>query len=207
MLDREDLLELTRRMTPARTCFNRMAGSYRDKNGDDDGSFNIHFLKLKGSEKEKNLAIAKAVPFAKTNVELKEFTFPGKSAESVKMWQLLTALNTCELKNDALLETFYELVSERYYSKEDYGIYVFHGVYDVPVKGKDKEWLEGSEEVYSFLICTICPIDGDYEPGKPQCGFLYPSFNNRCSDSEHIAIYQSDPEHPHKEIVRDILKC
>ena len=40
MLDREDMLELSRRMTPARTCFNRIAGSYRDEEGFDDGSFN-----------------------------------------------------------------------------------------------------------------------------------------------------------------------
>ena len=46
MLSREDMLELTRRMTPARTCFDRVAGSYRDEDGIEDGSFNIHFLKL-----------------------------------------------------------------------------------------------------------------------------------------------------------------
>ena len=24
-----------------------------------------------------------------------------------------------------------------------YAVFVFHGVYDIPVKAKDKEWLEG----------------------------------------------------------------
>ncbi len=46
MLSREDMLELTRRMTPARTCFDRVAGSYRDEDGIEGGSFNIHFRKL-----------------------------------------------------------------------------------------------------------------------------------------------------------------
>ena len=45
MINREDMLELTRRMTPARTSFVRMAGCYTDSDGEYDGSFNIHFLK------------------------------------------------------------------------------------------------------------------------------------------------------------------
>ena len=67
MINREDMLELTRRMTPARTSFTRIAGCYVDADGDFDGSFNINFLKLSASEKTKNLAIAKTIPFAETN--------------------------------------------------------------------------------------------------------------------------------------------
>ena len=71
MINREDMLELTRRMTPARTSFTRIAGCYVDADGDFDGSFNINFLKLSASEKTKNLAIAKTIPFAETNTKLK----------------------------------------------------------------------------------------------------------------------------------------
>lgn len=53
MINREDMLELTRRMTPARTSFTRIAGCYVDADGDFDGSFNINFLKLSPSEKKK----------------------------------------------------------------------------------------------------------------------------------------------------------
>lgn len=52
-IDREDMLELTRRMTIARNCFNRVAGAYMDEEGFIDGSFNTHFLKLSPAEKEK----------------------------------------------------------------------------------------------------------------------------------------------------------
>ena len=72
MINREDMLELTRRMTSARTSFTRIAGCYVDADGDFDGSFNINFLKLSPSEKTKNLAIAKTIPFAETNTKLKK---------------------------------------------------------------------------------------------------------------------------------------
>ena len=51
-IDREDMLELTRRMTVSRNCFSRIAGAYMDEEGFIDGTFNTHFLKLSGSEKE-----------------------------------------------------------------------------------------------------------------------------------------------------------
>lgn len=54
-INRDDMLELTRRMTIARTSMTRIAGSYMDADGFIDGTFNTNFLKLKNSEKEKNL--------------------------------------------------------------------------------------------------------------------------------------------------------
>lgn len=53
MINREDMLELTRRMTPSRTCMDRIAGGYMDEDGFLDGSFNIHFLKLSGKKRRR----------------------------------------------------------------------------------------------------------------------------------------------------------
>ena len=103
MINREDMLELTRRMTPARTSFTRIAGCYVDADGDFDGSFNINFLKLSPSEKTKNLAIAKTIPFAETNTKLKKYEIQPENQKTGSMWQLLMALRDCELKNDALI--------------------------------------------------------------------------------------------------------
>ena len=82
MIQREDMLELTRRMTPKRTSFTRIAGAYMDKDGEIDGSFNTNFLKLSASEKEKNLAVAKTIPFSETNEQLKEYRFPAENEKS-----------------------------------------------------------------------------------------------------------------------------
>ena len=74
-INREDMLELTRRMTVSRNCFFRVAGAYFDEEGYVDGTFNTHFLKLPRAEQEKNLKLAKMIPFARTNQELKEYPF------------------------------------------------------------------------------------------------------------------------------------
>ena len=196
MINREDMLELTRRMTPDRTCFDRVAGGYMDENGEIDDTFNIHFLKLSGSEMRRNLELAKAVPFGRTNDQLKEYVIPDNLKGRDSIYQLLQALRACGLKNDALMEVLYEQIADGFVSDKEYAVFVFHGVYDVPVKAKDKEWLEGSEEIYDFLICTVNPMKAEYEPDKPVFGFLYPAFSDRSSDDNRIDIFIADPEQP-----------
>lgn len=200
-IDREDMLELTRRMTPARTCFDRIAGAYMDAYGEVDESFNIHFGKLNGADKTKYLEIAKQVPYAKTNVQLKEYTFPRESQGKDSMYQLLLAIRQCALKNDALLEVLYEQLADGYPVDYPYTITVFHGVYDIPRKGKDKESQWESEEVYDFMIVTISPMKAEYEPGDAVFGFLYPAFANRCADKDKIDIFHQNPEEPEEGIL------
>lgn len=194
MINREDMLELTRRMTPARNCFDRIAGAYMNDMGEVDESFNIHFGKLSGSETARNLELAKAIPFSKTNVQLKEYDFPDKAKGKESMWQLLQAILQCGFKNDALMELFYEQIGDGYPVDYEFVIFVFHGVYDVPLKGKDKENLWESEEVYDFMICAICPLCGEYEPAAPEFGFLYPAFSDRSGEQEKIDIFHANPE-------------
>ena len=87
-------------------------------------------------------------------------------------------------------------IADGFVSDKEYAVFVFHGVYDVPVKAKDKEWLEGSEEIYDFMICTVSPMKAEYEPDKPVFGFLYPAFSDRSSDDNKIDIFTADPEQP-----------
>ena len=79
MINREDMLKMTRRMTPARTSITRVAGGYIDWEGEFDGSFNTYFLKLSGSDRAKNLKLAKTVLFADTNKNLKKYEFAPKA--------------------------------------------------------------------------------------------------------------------------------
>lgn len=204
-INREDMLELTRRMTLKRNCFDRIAGAYMDEDGFVDGTFNRHFQKLTAKERQTNLDIAKAIPFSDTNVQLKEYMIPEADRRQGSLWQLLMALKECELKNDAMLDVFYEEFGSRYRTNGSYAVYFFHGSYDVPLKASDKESLWESEEVFRFLICAFCPVSGDYEPGKPECGFLFPAFRDRSSDIHRIDVFREDGRFSSVEKWEDIL--
>lgn len=204
-INREDMLELTRRMTLKRNCFDRIAGAYLDEEGFVDGTFNRHFQRLSSKDQQINLEIAKAIPFSDTNVQLKEYTFEEADRKPGSMWQFLMALKECELKNDAMLDAFYEEFGSKYQTGGSYAVYFFHGSYDVPLKASDKESLWESEEVYSFIIGAVCPVSGDYEPGEPECGFLFPAFKDRSSDIHRINIFQADGKIRQVESLRKIL--
>lgn len=205
-INREDMLELTRRMTVKRSSMTRIAGAYMDREGDVDGTFNTNFLKLSPADKEKNLALAKAVPFSETNVNLKRYRFPKEQMTAGTMWQLLNGIRNSGLKNDALMDTFYEVIGEKYQTDSSYAIYVFHDRYDIPAKGKDHERLGESENVYEYLICVICPLENEYEPGEPECGFLFPAFLDGGAALNCVDIYQKNTKNPHTEL-KELLGC
>ncbi|WP_455650661.1 DUF4317 family protein [Enterocloster citroniae] len=201
MINREDMLELTRRMTLSRTSFTRITGCYVDRDGDFEGSFNTNFLKLSAPERTKKLKLAKEIPFSPTNVNLKKYEFREGARKPGSMWQLLMAMNECGLKNDALMDTFYDVVMENYKTNSAYAILVFHDRYDIPAKTSDRERLWESEEVFEYMICAVCPMAGEYEPTKPECGFLFPAFTDRSGDLNHIAVFQAEADRPHDELL------
>lgn len=186
------MLELTRRMTSSRTHLVRIAGAYIDEEGFIDGTFNKNFLNLTGDDRKHALEIAKTIPYAKSNSELVEYELSQDAMKSGSIWQLLYAIRQCEMKNDALLLNLYEMLSESITPGNQYAIYVYQGIYDVTVKASDKELLEGSNEVYSYLLCAICPVHGDYETDLPVSGFLWPAFKNRSTDMKNVNVLELD---------------
>ena len=205
LINRDDMLELTRRMTPSRTCFDRIAGAYFNDMGEVEDTFNIHFGKLSVPDKTRNLALAKTIPFSKTNEQLKEYTFQEKAKGKDSMWKLLQVLLECRLKNDALMDIFYEQMADGYPVDHEFAVFLFHGVYDIPLKAKDKESLWESEEIYNFLICTVSPMAKEYEPDAPVFGFLYPAFSDRSADWDKIDIFHKVPERLEEGLMYKLL--
>ena len=204
-IDREDMLELTRRMTLSRNCFTRVAGGYLDKKGELDDTFNTSFLGLKKTDQQINLDMAKTVPFGRTNEQLKGYIFPEKGMKKGSIYQLLNGILRCELKNDLLMEVLYEQIAKHYTKSPNAAIYVYHGSYDIKSKAADHEYLEGSEAVYDFLICTVAPVLFDYETDMPEWGFLFPAFYDRSMTSNAINIFTKRPDEEETALVRAIL--
>ena len=204
-IDREDMLALTRRMTVKRTSITRIAGAYMDPDGFIDGTFNTRFLKLSDPDKAKNLEIAKMIPFAETNRNLRRYVIPEISRGRESMYQLLMGARTSGLENDALLDIFYEMLAERYRADQEYGVFLFHDRYDIPAKAADHVRLGESEQMFEYLICAVCPVTGDYEPGKPECGFLFPAYAQGGALINCIDIYQADEKRPHGELEELLL--
>ena len=153
----------------------------------------------------KQLEIAKTIPFADTNRNLKRFIVPDENRGNGSLWQLLMGARAAGLENDSLLDVFYDIMAEKYRSGQEYGVFLFHDRYDIPAKAADHERLGESENIFEYLICAVCPVSGDYEPGEPECGFLFPAYSDGGALMNCIDIYQADERHPHEELENILL--
>ena len=117
MIDREDMLALTRRMTVKRTSMTRIARGYMDSDGCIDGTFNIAFLKLSPADREKTCRLQRKFRLQKRIKTCRNTNFLQENMQSDSLWKLLMGMRACGLKNDALMETFYEIVGANYKSK------------------------------------------------------------------------------------------
>ena len=89
---------------------------------------------------------------------LLELEFPLTEEETGGRQQFLMGLRESKLKNDDLLDTFYDMIIDSYDYVGNYLILIFHDAYDVMTKTSDNDKLDESEEVYEYLLCAICPV-------------------------------------------------
>ena len=86
--------------------------------------------------------------------------------------------------------------------------------------------LDESEEVYSYILCCICPVNlskpglsyheeenkianrnRDWVVDMPDAAFLYPAFNDRSSDVNEVLYYVKNIEEMHSEFIDNVLGC
>lgn len=225
-MDKKSIGELRRRLKKDSCTFTKMCGCYVDDNKNKIINIDEIFLNLEDEEYYKFLEIAKKVISTNVGNNLLELNFPLAEEKPGGHQQFLLGLKKSGLKDQGLLDTFYDMVIEKYDSLGNYLILLFHDIYDVMTKTSDNNKLDESEEVYEYIICAICPmilskpglgynksenkigrLNRDWIVGMPETGFIFPAFNERSSDIHSVLLYTADTKEPHKEMIEDILGC
>lgn len=225
-MDKKSILELKRRMKKNECTFTKVCGCYVDGNKNKVVNFSETFLNLEDDEFYKYLEIAKKALSGAIGNNLMELEFPREEEQPGGHQQFLMGLKSSALKNEELLDSFYDLVIENYSYVGNYLIVLFHDAYDVVVKTSDNSKLDESEEVYEYVICAICPVtltkpglgyrkeenrigtmDRDWMVGMPETGFTFPAFSERSTDIHSVMFYTKDTKEPHEEVIKNVLGC
>lgn len=139
--------------------------------------------------------------------------------------KFLLNLRDSGLKEEEILEKFFDLIIANYPSSDKYYIVAIHGNYDVPGKGKDGETLEdASDIIYEYLLCAICPVKlskaalgydsdanrirervRDWVVEVPEKAFLFPAFNDRGPDIHSMLYYTKKAEELFPEFVETVF--
>ncbi len=225
-MNKKDISELKKRMSKNGCTFTRVCGCYVDADRNKVTKIEETFLNLDDEEFFKYLDLAKKVLSGHIGNQLLELEFPLAEEATGGRQQFLLGLRESKLKNDALLDTFYDHVIETYDYVGNYLILIFHDAYDVMTKTTDNNKLDESEEVYEYLLCAICPVTlskpglgylsddnrigprvRDWVVGVPDTGFVFPAFSDRSSDIHSVIFYTKDTKAPHSEFMENGLGC
>ena len=82
--------------------------------------------------------------------------FPLHTEEEGGTQNFLLKLRDSELKDDGLIEEFYDRVIANFDYAENYYIILIHCAYDIPAKATDgSEMFDASDYVYEFILFSI----------------------------------------------------
>ena len=220
-MTKKEISELKKLFKKDGGCITRICGCYVGNEKDKITTFREAFYSLQEEDTFKYYEIFKKTLSGTPGRNLIQLEFPlGAEAEGGTQ-EFLLRLRNSELKDEELLEEFYNKVIQYYYCEGNYLILLIHTAYDVPGMTSDGFGMEdASEEVYSFLLCSICPVNLSkpglsYHPDSnlfrncsrdwlvdlPQIGFLFPAFTDRSTDLHSTLYYTTNPDEPPEEFV------
>lgn len=226
-MNRKEINEIKKIYTLNNCSITRIAGCYVDGDKNIRSTFANNFLAMPEEIMHKYFAIFKKALSGTLGKQLMTFQFPTDMEQDGGTQQELLKLRDSKLKNDDMLQAFYEKIIDTYQYVGNYLIILIHNAYDVPGKGTDNLSQEdASDEVYEYITCIICPVelskpglsydqtennfknrDCDWVVGSPEVSFMFPAFNDRTSDIHEVLYYEKKPELQHEEVLTEILGC
>ena len=226
-MNKKEISEIKKLFTKERCCINRLCGCYVDAEKNKVLEIKEAFLSIPEEEMYKYLDIFRKSLSGTIGKNLLNMEFPLEQEMGDGTQKQLLALRDSELKDDAMLETFYDKIIETYYHPENYLILLIHGSYDIPMRTSDGiEMDDASDYIYNFLQCCICPVKlskaglcynaetnsisdriRDWIVDMPEQGFLFPAFNERNADVHGLLYYSKNSEELSFEIMEQLLGC
>lgn len=226
-MTKKEVLEIRKQFSQENCAITRICGCYVDGEKNIRTTSKDAFLSLPEEEMFKYFEIFRKTLSGSIGKNLLNLEFPLASELEGQAQQFLLQLRNSGLKDDDLLDDFYEKVIQYYGYGENYYIILIHAAYDIPKRAKDgEEMYDSSEDVFEYLLCSICPVNlskaglcyntetnsiedriRDWIVEAPMNGFLFPAFNERNTDLHGALYYSKNPEQLQADFVEQMLGC
>jgi len=224
---KQEISEIKKLFTQNNCSITRICGCYVDGEKEKKTDFKQAFLALPEEEMFKYFEILRKTLSGTLGKNLLTLDFPLKTEEEGGTQEFLLQLRNSKLKDDTLLDAFYDKIIASYEYVGNFLILVIHDVYDVPGKTSDGiEMDDASDEIYEYIMACICPVNlskpglsynalentfqnriRDWVVGMPEAGFLFPAFNDRGADLHSVLYYTKDADELKESFVNELLGC
>lgn len=226
-MNKKEISEIKKQFTPEHCAVTRICGCYVDAEKEKRTELKEAFLSLPEEEMFKYFDIFRKTLSGTLGKNLIQMDFPLDQEAEGGAQSYLLKLRDSKLKDEELLEDFYDKIIEHYFYGENYYIILIHGLYDIPGKSTDgSEMFDASDEVYEFLLCSICPVKlskaglcynsktnciedriRDWIVEMPDQGFLFPVFTDRSTDLHSVLYYSKNPALEQTDLTDHLFGC
>ena len=226
-MNKKEVAEIRRQYVPERCTISRICGCYVDAEKNIKTTMKEAFLSLPEDDAFKYFTIFKKTLSGTVGRNLVNLDFPLEEEHEGGHQEFLLKLRNSKLKDDALVEEFYNRIIDTFPFGENYYIILIHVAYDVPGKATDgTEMYDASDNVFEYLLCSLCPVHlskpglgyneakncienriQDWIVDQPMKGFLFPAFNDRSTDLHSTLYYSKDSDDLHDAFIEQMLGC
>lgn len=225
-MNQKELREIRKRFKPERDSISRVYGCYVNAAKEIVAQMDMSVGLMEPEEAELYLKLLKKALSGTLGKNLMDIGFSVKQVEESDEHKLLQALRLSHLGDENLRSLFYQRVIDSLDMGEDsYVILIASDSYDIPFKGNDDEiWEEGSNEVFDYIICCICPVkdakaslryyadeqsfrgaSSGHVLGTPELGFMFPAFDDRSANIYNALYYSKNSSDIHEEFISAVF--
>ena len=224
IMNKKEILELRKTFRPEECNISRIATCYVTSEKEKILEKSQAFLSLPEEEAFKYFDILKQALSGTVGKNL--YTLKTNSIHPAdESPQKLETLRKYHMNDEGMLTDLFDSIIGSYDSSENYLIIVVNGLYDIPgVTSDDQELEDDSDEVYSYILTCICPVELD-EPGlsidctkpaildkerdwmvkSPVNALLYPAFTDRATDIHHALYFAKKAENSQDDFLKELI--
>lgn len=208
----KEIGEIRRHMRRDRSNMTHIYGCYVNDNKEIISEFRQSTGMMPENEGDKYFALLRRTLSGAIGKNLIDITFKTSQVADSPEHKLLMGLRESKCNDEELRAELFKKIIDTVVIEGNYLILLGCDTYDVPFKSKDdSHQRDQSEEVYTYILCTICPVKQTkanlhYVPEEklfhdgamnqmvsaPALGFLFPAFDDRSTNIYNALYYTHD---------------
>ena len=205
----KEISEIRRHLRRDRSNITALYGCYVNDNKEIITEFRQSTGMMPENEGDKYFALLRRTLSGSIGRNLIDITFKTSQVADSPEHKLLMGLRESKCADEELRGELFRKIIENVSMEGNYLILLGCDSYDVPFRSKDDfHQKDQSEEVYTYILCTICPVKQTkanlhYVPEEklfhdgamnqmvsaPDLGFLFPAFDNRATNIYNALYY------------------
>ena len=223
-MNQKEINELRRRWKPDKNAVSRICGCFVNSNHEIIADLDESLGMMPQEEAEKYLTLLKKALSGTLGKNLIDIVFSTQQVMESEEHKLLMDLCATGMRDNQIRQAFYQKVIQSLdMGDSSYLLLLANDSYDVPRRNRDVLRTEDSDEVFSYILCAVCPVktgktelgyySGDNEfhcaasqtVAAPELGFLFPAFDDRSTNIYNALFYSRKAGELHQEFIDAIF--